>query len=267
MHVGATKARLIKLRVIERLDNQANLIVELVGELEQEKGYRGVERLVQLVIQALLDLGPMVIAALNGKPPGAYSEVGEALQNLNVLMEKDANLLRSMASMRNLLVHAYAAVRRDLITDAKGKLMADAPRIATALRKGLEDRALDPPPLTDDFECLREVLRGKVKAAVLFGGRAKGYLLKGDYDIALYFGRPYDLYEVGGLAVDMARALKVPEEKVDILVMDSAEPKLVLEALEGKQIYMEDSYVLFEVKMNVIIKHLDMQSWLCHVSR
>jgi len=44
--------------------------------------------------------------------------------------------------------------------------------------------------MTDDFECLREVLKGKVKAAVLFGGRAKGYSLKGDYDIAVYFGRP-----------------------------------------------------------------------------
>jgi len=255
------------LRVIERLDNQANLIVELVGELEQERGYRGIERLVQLVIQSLLDLGLMVIAALNGKTPGAYSEVGEDLQNLNVLVERDANLLRSMAGMRNLLVHAYAAVRRDLITDAKGMLMADAPRIATALMKGLESRALDPPSLTEDFECLRGVLKGKVKAAVLFGGRAKGYSLKGDYDIAVYFGRPYSLYEVGGLVVDMARALKVPEEEVDVLVMDSAEPKLVLEALEGKQIYTEDQYVLFEVKTKALIKYLDMQSWLYHVSR
>jgi len=121
--------------------------------------------------------------------------------------------------------------------------------------------------MTDDFERLREVLKGKVKAAVLFGGRAKGYSLKGDYDIAVYFGRPYSLYEVGGLVVDMARALKVPEEEVDVLVMDSAEPKLVLEALEGKQIYTEDQYVLFEVKTKALIKYLDMQSWLYHVSR
>ncbi|MEM2935655.1 MAG: HepT-like ribonuclease domain-containing protein [Candidatus Bathyarchaeia archaeon] len=255
------------MRVIERLDKQANLIVELVGELEQEKGYRGIERLVQLVIQALLDLGLMVIAALNGKTPGTYSEVGEALQNLNMLTEGDANLLRSMAGMRNLLVHAYAAVRRGLITDAKGKLMADAPRIAKALMKGLESKALDPPSLTDNFECLREVLKGKVKVAVLFGGRAKGYQMKGDYDIAIYFGRSYDLYEVGGLVVNMARALKVSEEEVDVLVMDSAEPNLVLEALEGKRIYAEDQYVLFEVKTKALIKHLDMQSWLHHISK
>ena len=255
------------MKVIERLDKQVNLIVELVGELEQEKSYRGIERLIQLVIQALLDLCLMVIAAFNGKTPGTYSEVGEVLQNLSVLEEKDAKLLRSMAGMRNLLVHAYATVRRDLITDAKRELIADAPKIAKALMKGLEGRALDPPSLIEDFECLRRVLKGKVKAAVLFGGRAKGYLMKGDYDIALYFGRPYDLYEVGGLVVDMARALKVPEEEVDVLVMDSAEPKLVLEALEGKQIYMEDPYVLFEVKMKTLIKYLDIRSWLCRVSK
>ena len=121
--------------------------------------------------------------------------------------------------------------------------------------------------MTDDFECLREVLKGKVKAAVLFGGRAKGYSLKGDYDIAVYFGRPYTLYEVGRLVVDMARALKVPEEEIDVLIMDSAEPKLVLEALEGKQIYIEDPYVLFEVKMKTLIKYLDIRSWLCRVSK
>lgn len=38
-------------------------MTELVKELEKERSYRGTERLVQLVIQALLDLALMVIAA------------------------------------------------------------------------------------------------------------------------------------------------------------------------------------------------------------
>jgi len=37
---------------------------------------------------------------------------------------------------------------------------------------------------------LGEVFRGRVKAALLFGGRAKGYHMKADYDIAKYFGKP-----------------------------------------------------------------------------
>jgi uncharacterized protein YutE (UPF0331/DUF86 family) len=49
---------------LERVRKQVELVEELLGELETEKSYRGIERLVQLVTQALLDLGLMVIAAL-----------------------------------------------------------------------------------------------------------------------------------------------------------------------------------------------------------
>jgi len=55
--------------VLERIERQANLVRELVGELEVEKSYRGIERLVQLVIQALLDLGLMIIVALGWRRP------------------------------------------------------------------------------------------------------------------------------------------------------------------------------------------------------
>uniref|UniRef100_A0A7C5UUD9 DUF86 domain-containing protein n=1 Tax=Ignisphaera aggregans TaxID=334771 RepID=A0A7C5UUD9_9CREN len=50
--------------VLERIKRQTSLVEELVRELEVEKSYRGVERLIQLVIQALLDLGLMIIATL-----------------------------------------------------------------------------------------------------------------------------------------------------------------------------------------------------------
>jgi uncharacterized protein YutE (UPF0331/DUF86 family) len=41
--------------------------------LKMRGSYRGIERLVQLIIQALLDLGVMIISALGGKIPKAYS--------------------------------------------------------------------------------------------------------------------------------------------------------------------------------------------------
>jgi len=104
------------LKVIERIDRQVNNVTELLKELEKEKSYRGTKRLVQLVIQALLDLGLMVITALGGKTPKGYSEVGELLSDMGVLGEDDARLLKSMGGMRNILVHAYATIRRDLIT-------------------------------------------------------------------------------------------------------------------------------------------------------
>jgi hypothetical protein len=74
--------------VLERIKKQVGLVEELAGELEAEESYRGLERLIQLTIQALLDLGLMVIAALGHGRPRAYSEIGYLLRELGVLGER-----------------------------------------------------------------------------------------------------------------------------------------------------------------------------------
>jgi uncharacterized protein YutE (UPF0331/DUF86 family)/predicted nucleotidyltransferase len=244
---------------MERIDRQVDQVAELVRELEKEKSHRGTERLVQLIIQALLDLGLMIITVLGGRRPKEYSEVGELLSDLGVLDEKDAKLLRAMSGMRNILVHAYANIRRDIVTDSASKLKDDAPRIVKSMRRSLDGKVFDPNSFSD-LERLSNVFKGKVRAALLFGGRAKGYSMKGDYDIAVYFGRKYDLYELGELAVEIAKALNVREDQVDILSLDSATPEMVLEALDGKSIYLDDDYTLFELKIRALMELLDLQS-------
>ena len=104
---------------------------------------------------------------------------------------------------------------------------------------------------------LREVLEGRVKAAFLFGGRAKGYVLRGDVDVAVFFGRPYDLYELGELVVDMADALGVDESLIDLLVLDHAPPELVLEALEGLPILPAKPLLAFELRLRALRELLD----------
>ncbi|MGB9672347.1 MAG: DUF86 domain-containing protein, partial [Candidatus Norongarragalinales archaeon] len=85
------------MRIAERIDQQVNQLTELVKELKNEKSYRGTERLVQLIIQALLDLGIMAISAVGGRTPKGYLEIGMLLADLGLLDEKDAKVLRSMA--------------------------------------------------------------------------------------------------------------------------------------------------------------------------
>lgn len=235
-------------------------VLEYVKELENEKSYRGTERLVQLIVQALLDLGLMLISALGGRVPKGYAEVGDLLLDLGALEESDSRLLRSMVGMRNILVHAYASVKRDAIGDASARLREDAPRIARALGRSLHGKTVDPPSSGELDERLKSVFEGRVDAAILFGGRVKGYSMKGDYDIAVLFGRAYDLYELGGLVVDVAEALEVPVDKVDLLALDSAPPELVLETLEGKAVFVKDHYVLFELKLKALIEYLDLRS-------
>jgi hypothetical protein len=133
-------------------------------------------------------------------------------------------------------------------------------RGSRTLRGSLEGKVVYPPLRANFEKSLHKVFKGRVKAALLFGGRAKGYSLKGDYDIAVYFGRTYDLYELGELAVDIAKALNVREDQLDVLSLDSATPEMVLEALDGKLIYVDDDYTLFELRLRALMEWLDLQS-------
>ena len=245
------------MKIVTRIEQQTDLITGLVKELEVEKSYRGIERLVQLILQALLDLGLMVISALGGKTPERYSDIGEVLSDMDVLSRNEEKLLRSMAGMRNILVHAYADIRRDLVANSVDKLKDDAIRISRILRKSLEGKAVDP-QIADETVNLSKVFKGRVEAAFLFGGRAKGYSMKGDYDVAVYFGRHFDLYELGGLLIDIAEALNISEDQIDLISLDSAPPKMIIEALKGKIIFMEDDYALFKLRLKASLELLDM---------
>lgn len=248
------------MKIMERIDQQVDQITELTKELKSEKSYRGVERLVQLIIQVLLDLGVMAISVVDGRTPKGYSEIGTLLAELGLLDEKDAKVLKSMAGMRNILVHAYAIVDRNLVMSSVSKLIEDAPRIAKSLKEGLKGEKIDPPSLDVLHKNLQEVFKGRVKAAFLFGGKAKGYAFKGDYDISVCFGKPRDLYDLGELVVDLAKALNVEEDKIDIVDLDSAAPEIVLEALKGIPLFVEDDYVVFELKVKATLALLDIKS-------
>jgi len=254
------------LRVVERLEKQVELIKGLVEELRAESSYRGIERLVQLTIQALLDLGLMAISALKGRKPGRYSEIGAVLHELGVLDSVHADLLKAMAGLRDILVHMYSRVDGEKVVEASKKLISDAPAIAMAVLEAVKTRGVDPqthlePKLEVVVSKLREVLRGRVALAYLFGGRVKGYALKGDYDIAVFMPENYTLLDLGLLQVDVARALGVDEELVDITCLNTAPPELVLEALSGIPV-IEDPVLRLELEVKALRDMLDMRESL-----
>ena len=160
---------------MERVKKQVDLVPGLLGELEYERSYRGVERLVQLVIQGVLDLGLMIIVALSARRPRGYSEVGFVLRDLGVLCEDDASLLKSMAGLRNILVHEYVFIDRERIREYANRLKHNVPRLVASMLKGLENGQLD--PLIRDIEelngRLRSMLHGRVVIALPHGGRVK----------------------------------------------------------------------------------------------
>lgn len=244
--------------VLERIKRQTSLVEELVRELEVEKSYRGVERLIQLVIQALLDLGLMIIATLGGRRPRVYSEIGYILKELGVVDDDEARLLKSLAGLRNILVHVYAVVDRDKIAGFAERLKVDAPRIASVMLRGVKDKPIDPSS-EEIIEKLRNVLSGRVMLAFLYGGRVKGYTLKGDYDIAVFMEPQCNLYKLGELVVDVAKALEVPEESIDMICIDMLPPEHMLEVLSGIPIIIEDPALFFELKYRAMLQLIDLE--------
>jgi len=249
---------------LERVRKQVELVEELLGELETEKSYRGIERLVQLIAQALLDLGLMVIAALGWRRPRAYSEVGYILWEQGILSRQDAETLRSLAGLRNVLVHAYARVDRGRVLEFAERLKVDARRVASAVLKGVEGKSIDPPAdsAAGMVEKLKRALSGKVVLALLYGGRAKGYALKGDYDVAVLMEQGCDLYKLGELVVDVAEALGVPEELVDVVCIDALPPEHALEALSGVPVLVSDPALLLDLKLKALQQLLDLEEGL-----
>ncbi|WP_243679479.1 DUF86 domain-containing protein [Vulcanisaeta souniana] len=77
-----------------------------------------VERLTQLTIQALLDLGAMLAVELRDRKPETYRDIADYLSNKLGLDEDLRKFLRGLAGFRNVLVHGYAEINRELEEEA-----------------------------------------------------------------------------------------------------------------------------------------------------
>ncbi len=145
-----------------------------------------IERLAQLTIQALLDLGAMLAIELRDKKPETYGGVAEYLSNKLGLGEDLRRFLRGLAGFRNVLVHGYAEIDRGLEEEAFREMEEKLPLILEKLSNFISSVG-DPGQLS--IEELRVRLRPVferygVRFAFLFGSRARAGVGR-DYDIAV----------------------------------------------------------------------------------
>ncbi len=104
-------------------------------------------------------------------------------------------------------------------------------------------------------EDLKRALKDRVKLAFLFGSQVKGYSLKEDIDVAVYFGRHPDPYEVGALVSDLHEAFG--REDVDVLLIDACDNlALAYEAVQGEPI-IEDKVEILWLKTRIASQYID----------
>ncbi len=71
---------------------------------------RACERLLQISIEAVIDICGLLVAGLRLGLPGAEDDLFEKLAGAGVVSEEAAERLRMMKGLRNILVHEYARV-------------------------------------------------------------------------------------------------------------------------------------------------------------
>lgn len=220
------------MRIKRQLELLEDYFSKFVDHRLKSQSIYAVERLAQLVIQSLLDLGAMILVNLGKRKPETYRAIAIELADTMGLSD-ERKFLESLAGFRNILVHGYALIDRDMEEEAFREMERKLPKIINVIRDFIERLKLDP----EVDERLKEVFkRHGVKFAFLFGSRARCGEGR-DYDIAVSINVKSAL-ELGKLLVDIADALGVHEDLIDLIHIETAPQTIIYTILnEGKLIY------------------------------
>ncbi len=176
-----------------------------------------IERLVELLAQSILDLAAM-LASLEKKKPSTYKGLAEYLTNKLGLDHKHSEFLKGLAGFRNLLIHGYAHIIRDIEEEA----FKNVKELTPAIIQVIEEKLPSDPCMDDVVDKIRIVASkwDNIEYIVLFGSVAREGC-GNDVDLAVK-GRFRSGIELGRFLVDLADELGLPLDKVDIVLIDSA---------------------------------------------
>jgi len=208
--------------------------------------------------QNILDALASLLAEAGLRKPASYSELAAPLLERGYAPGWFAEEVAKVARTRNLLAHAYRRIPREELADVARKTLAAAPRLLEELSRMAESLGVDPPL---GSERVAGVLKRhpSVLAALLFGSRARGSPVEGsDFDIAVLAEQPLTLEELEAIVAELAAALGVPADKVDVVDLQAAPNELLYKVIrDGKLLYASDEERFREWLRRSYIRVLD----------
>ena len=93
------------------------------------------ERNLQKVIEAIIDLGKMLIADKRLKEPSNNREVFQILEEEGLFPSELMPLIDKMIGMRNVLVHSYNRIDDSIIYGVLKKNLSDIKKLSVVLKK------------------------------------------------------------------------------------------------------------------------------------
>ena len=119
-------------RVLAKLDELDGYLRELRSILpDRFEAYlaiekkRACERLVQIAVEAALDVCALLVAGMRLGLPGEEDELFEKLARSQAISEAMADTLRRMKGLRNLLVHEYGRVNDRIVFEVVSQRLGD----------------------------------------------------------------------------------------------------------------------------------------------
>lgn len=119
-------------RILGKLDDLDGYLVELrsvvppnLTEYQEVKTRRACERLLQIAVEAVLDVCGLLVAGLRLGLPGEEDDLFDKLEAASVLSPAMADTLRRMKGCRNILVHEYGHVSDDVVFDTISSKLGD----------------------------------------------------------------------------------------------------------------------------------------------
>lgn len=120
-------------RVLAKLDELESYLEELKGIVPQDfveyqrsvEKRRACERLLQIAIEATIDICALIVKGLRLGLPGEEDDLFERLHRAGVISEPMCHRLREMKGLGNILVHAYARVDDRLVYEVLQRELGD----------------------------------------------------------------------------------------------------------------------------------------------
>ncbi len=218
---------------LERAKGYYREFVEALRDYEEgaERIY-AVERLAQLIAQALLDFAAMLASRERGVKPETYRALAKWLAQRAGLGKELAEFLEGLAGFRNILVHMYAEIDTELEHEAFHEIKEKTPRLIQAL----EQLAREDPCLEDILPKIRRLAKQLGLRYVLVYGSLARHGCGHDVDLAVKLGRrPKSMLEVGRLQLLFEDELGAP---VDLVVLDIEPPPLLAKTIVDEAIHV-----------------------------
>ncbi len=93
------------------------------------------ERNLQKVVEAIIDLGKMLIANKKLKEPSNNREVFQILEEETIFPSEFISLIDKMIGMRNIIVHSYDRIDDSIVYGVLKKNLTDINKLTSALKE------------------------------------------------------------------------------------------------------------------------------------